>query len=163
MMRRVVAPRRRPEDLRQDRAFWAGLLEQRDRSGELPPHTAGGYRNRRFAIVRDAAWITLYRAMLPYPQIGVFLRCTGPAGEAFFMLADQARDRIECRLRDGLGPGAELEWGGSHHPGMIDVAAVIAAACPWDDAAAGLHIAWLLRTGALWWRCFAALGDGGGG
>lgn len=161
MRRRVAAPRRRPEDLRQDRDFWAELLAQREQSGELPPHTAGGYRNRRFAIIRDAAWITLYRAMLPWPQIGVFLRCTGPAGEAFFTLADQSRDAIEPRLRDGLGPGAALAWGGSHHPGMIDVAAVIGAPVPWDDAAAGLHVAWLLRTGTLWWRCFAALGEEG--
>ena len=44
----------------------------------------GGYRNRRFTIIGDAAWITLYRAALPFPQVGVFLRCAGLAGEAFF-------------------------------------------------------------------------------
>lgn len=160
MMRRVAAPRRDPKDLRADRIFWGALLAQRARTGELPPHNAGGYRNRRFAIIRDAAWITLYRAMLPCPQIGVFLRCTGPAGEAFFMLADAARGTIERGLQDGLGPGAELEWGASHHPGMIDVSAVLAAPCPWDDAAAGMHVAWLLRTGAIWWRSFSVLGEG---
>lgn len=162
MLRRSGAALRRPQDLRQDQAFWTCLLALRGLSGALPPHTAGGYRNRRFAIIRDAAWITLYRAMLPYPQIGVFLRCTGPAGEAFFTLADQARDRIECRLHDALGPGAVMEWGSSHHPGMTDVAAIIAAPSPWDDAAAGLQITWLLRTGALWWECFGSIGKGGG-
>src|SRR3954447_2217977 len=64
------------QDLAQDRAFWRDLLARRPSSCGLPAHTAGGYRNRRFAIVRDAAWITLYRARLPFPQVGVFLRCT---------------------------------------------------------------------------------------
>ena len=68
------------QDLAQDRAFWRDLLARRARSRGLPAHSAGGYRNRRFAIIRDAAWITLYRARLPFPQVGVFLRCTGLAG-----------------------------------------------------------------------------------
>ena len=144
-------------DLTQDRAFWTALLDLWSHSGCLPPHTAGGFRNRRFAIIRDAAWITLYRAVSPFPQIGVFLRCTNLAGEAFFTRADHARHRIEPRLRAGLGPGAELEWGSSHHPGMTDIAAIIATPLPWNDSAAGLHIAWLLRVGAAWWTTFSSL------
>ncbi|HKD74485.1 MAG TPA: hypothetical protein VKB76_03285, partial [Ktedonobacterales bacterium] len=126
-----VAPRISAEDLACDRTFWADLLELRAQSRGLPPHTAGGYRNRRFAIIRDAAWITLYRAISPYPQIGVFLRCTGLAGDAYFCLADRAREAIEPRLLAELGPGAEMEWGTSHHPGMTDIAAIIAAPLPW--------------------------------
>jgi len=156
-MMRHTAPRISAEDLACDRAFWAHVLALRGRSNVLPPHTAGGYRNRRFAIVRDAAWITLYRAACPYPQIGVFLRCTGLAGDAYFALADSSRDAIEPCLLAQLGPGAEMEWGTSHHPGMTDIAAIIAAPLPWDDAAAGLHAAWLLRVGALWWSGFASL------
>jgi hypothetical protein len=94
--------------------------------------------------------------MHPYPQIGVFLRCTGLAGEAFFTLADRARAGIEPRLRARLGSGADMEWGTSHHPGMIDIAAIIAAPLPWDDAADGLHTAWLLRVGAVWWNGFGS-------
>ena len=71
----------------------------------------GGYRNRRFAITRNAAWITLYRAVLPFPQVGVFLRCAGLAGEAFFTLADRARPEIEPLLRAELGPDPAMEWG----------------------------------------------------
>jgi len=151
-----MAGQHRAEDLRRDRAFWAALLAVPDRSGGLPPHTGGGFRNRRFAILRDAAWITLYRAVTPWPQIGVFLRCTGPAGEAFFALADRARPRIEPQLRAGLGPDVSLGWGTSNHPGMIDVIATRAAPGPWDDRADARHIAWLLRHGDVWWRCFAA-------
>ena len=158
-MRRRVAPRIPAEDLARDRAFWADLQKLRARSNVLPSHTGGGYRNRRFAIIRDAAWITLYRAVHPYPQIGVFLRCTGPAGDAYFTLADQARDAIEPRLQAGLGPGAEMEWGTSHHPGMTDIAAIIPAPLPWDDAASGPHIAWLLQVGAAWWNGFAFLAE----
>jgi hypothetical protein len=150
------------QDLAQDRAFWRDLLAQRMRSRGLPPHTAGGYRNRRFAIISDAAWVTLYRASFPFPQIGVFLRCTGLAGEAFFTLADRARAEIEPRLRTEIGPAAAMEWGTSHHPGMLDIAAVLAAPLPWNDGAAGQHIAWLLRVGAAWWDCFAPLAGGPG-
>jgi hypothetical protein len=50
------------QDLAQDRAFWQALLARRASSRGLPAHSAGGYRNRRFAIIRNAAWITLYRA-----------------------------------------------------------------------------------------------------
>ena len=117
-----------PQDLAQDRAFWHDLLARRERSRGLPAHSAGGYRNRRFAIIRDAAWITLYRARLPFPQVGVFLRCTGLAGEAFFTLADGARAEIEPRLLAEIGPDAVLEWGTSHHPGMTDIAAILAGA-----------------------------------
>jgi hypothetical protein len=56
----------------------------------------GGYGNRRLAIIRDAAWITLYRATLPFPQVGVFLRCADLAGEPFFTLADRARPEDEA-------------------------------------------------------------------
>ena len=98
------------QDLAQDRAFWRDLLAGA-RGGGLPAHSAGGYRNRRFAIIRDAAWITLYRAKLPFPQVGVFLRCTGLAGEAFFALADHARAQIEPRLRAKIGP--ERCWNGA--------------------------------------------------
>lgn len=146
------------EELARDRAFWAALLEQRSRSGELPVHTGAGYGNRRFALIRHAAWITLYRAVGPaYPQIGVFLRCTGLAGEALFALADRRRGSIEPLLCAATGPGAVLEWGSCQHPGMTDIAAIIAAPFPWDDAAAGLHIAWLLRMGAVWWSTFRDL------
>jgi hypothetical protein len=148
------------QDLAQDRAFWRDLLARRTSLGSLPPHSAGGYRNRRFAIIRDAAWITLYRAASPFPQVGVFLRCTGLAGEAFFTLADRARPDIEPRLRTVLGPDPAMEWGTSHHPGMTDIAAILPAPLPWDDSAAELHIAWLLRVGAAWWNCFVALAGG---
>ena len=53
------------QDLAQDRAFWRDLLARRTSLRGLPAHTAGGYRNRRFTIIRDAAWITLYRARAP--------------------------------------------------------------------------------------------------
>ena len=145
------------QDLAQDRAFWRDLLAWRARSCGLPTHSAGGYRNRRFAIVRNAAWITLYRARLPFPQVGVFLRCAGLAGEAFFALAERARAEIEPRLRAALGPDAAMEWGASHHPGMTDIAAILAAPLPWNDLAAGQHIAWMLRVGAVWWNCFVPL------
>jgi hypothetical protein len=147
------------QDLAQDRAFWRALLARRTGVRGLPPHSAGGYRNRRFAIIRDAAWITLYRAALPFPQVGVFLRCTGLAGEAFFTLADRARPRIEPLLRAELGPDPTMEWGACHHPGMTDIAAILAAPRPWDDDAADRHIAWLLRVGAAWWNCFTSLAD----
>jgi len=146
-----------PQDLAQDRAFWRDLLAQRARSPGLPVHSAGGYRNRRFAIVRDAAWITLYRAKLPFPQVGVFLRCTGLAGEAFFMLVDRARAEIEPRLRAEIGPEAVMEWGTSHHAGMTDIAAILTAPLPWDERAARHQIAWMLRVGAVWWDCFASI------
>jgi hypothetical protein len=123
----------------------------------LPAHIARGYRNRRFAIIRDAAWITLYRATLPVPQVGVFLRCAGLAGEAFFTLADRARPEIEPLLRAELGPELAMEWGASHHPGMTDIAAILPAQLPWNDSAAEQHIAWMLRVGAAWWNCFASL------
>lgn len=148
------------EDLAQDRAFWRDLSVRRAGVGRLPAHSAGGYRNRRFAIVRDAAWITLYRAKLPFPQVGVFLRCTGLAGEAFFILADRARAEIEPRLRASIGPDATMAWGTSHHPGMTDVAAVLAAPLPWNDHAAGQQMTWMLRVGAAWWRGFASLAEG---
>jgi hypothetical protein len=144
------------QDLAQDRAFWHGLLARHSARG-LPAHSAGGYRNRRFAIIRGAAWITLYRARLPFPQVGVFLRCAGLAGEAFFMLADRARVEIEPRLRAEIGPNAAMEWGVSHHPGMTDIAAILAAPQPWNECAAGQQIAWMLRVGAVWWICFASL------
>jgi hypothetical protein len=148
-----------PQDLAQDRAFWRDLLARRARSPGLPAHSAGGYRNRRFAIIRDAAWITLYRARLPNPQVGVFLRCTGLAGEAFFTLADAARAQLEPRLREEIGAEAELEWGTSHHPGMTDIAAILSAPLPWDDRAARQHFAWMLPVGAVWWNCFASLAE----
>jgi hypothetical protein len=78
------------QDLAQDRAVWRGASVSRG----LPAHTARGYRIRRFAIIRDAVWITVYRARLPFPRVGVFLRYAGLAGEAFFTLAE----------RGGLGP-----------------------------------------------------------
>ena len=148
------------QDLAQDRAFWRDLLARRTSSRGLPAHSAGGYRNRRFAIIRDAAWITLYRARLPFPQVGVFLRCAGLAGEAFFTLADRARPEIEPLLRAELGPDLAMEWGASHHPGMTDIAAILAAPLPWNDSAAEQHIAWMLRVGAAWWNCFASLAGG---
>jgi len=157
MLLRASRHRISPQDLAQDRAFWTDLLSHNARSRALPQHTAGGYRNRRFAIIRDAAWITLYRAVTPYPQIGVFLRCTGPAGDAFFMLADHARDDLEQQLRRATGPGASLEWGSSHHPGMTDIAAVLAAPLPWEGSGAEAHSAWLLRAGTVWWTAFASL------
>ena len=148
------------QDLAQDRAFWRDLLAQRTSLGGLPAHSAGGYRNRRFAIIRRAAWITLYRAAFPFPQVGVFLRCAGLAGEAFFTLADHVRPNIEPLLRAELGPAVAMEWGTSHHPGMTDIAATLAAPLPWDDSAAEQHIAWMLRVGAAWWNCFASLAGG---
>jgi len=145
------------QDLAQDRAFWRDLLAQRTSLRGLPAHSAGGYRNRRFAIIRDAAWITLYRVTLPFPQLGVFLRCAGLAGEAFSTLADRARPEIEPLLRSELGPDLAIEWGASHHPRMTDIAAILAAPLPWNDSAAEQHIAWMLRVGAAWWNRFASL------
>ena len=142
------------QDLAQDRAFWRDLLARRSSSRGLPAHSAGGYRNRRFAIIRDAVWITLYRARLPFPQVGVFLRCVGLAGDAFFTLADSTRTEIEPRLRAEIGPEATMEWGTSHHPGMTDVAAILATPLPSDDRAARRQIRWMLRSGAVWWHCF---------
>jgi hypothetical protein len=98
-----------PQDLAQDRAFWRDLLARRASLCGLPAHSAGGYRNRRFVIIRKAAWITLYRARLPFPQVGVFLRCTGLAGEAFFTLADHVRAEIEPRLQAEIGPNAAIK------------------------------------------------------
>jgi hypothetical protein len=107
------------QDLAQDRAFWHDLLARCARSRGLMPHSAGGYRNRRFAIMRNAAWITLYRARLPFPQVGVFLRCAGLAGDAFFTLADHVRAEIEPRLhaenRSGRSDGM-----GRHPPSRDD-------------------------------------------
>ena len=148
------------QDLAQDRAFWRDLLARSASSRGLPAHSAGGYRNRRFAIIRNAAWITLYRARLPFPQIGVFLRCAGLAGEAFFTLADRARAEIEPRLRAELDPDAVMEWGVSHHSGMTDIAAILAAPLPWNDRAAAQHVAWMLRVGVVWWNCFVSLAGG---
>src|SRR3954447_7966832 len=128
------------QDLAQDRAFWRELLARRHSACGLLPHSAGGYRNRRFAIIRNAAWITLYRARLPFPQIGVFLRCADLAGEAFFTLADRARAEIEPRLRAELDPDAVMEWGVSHYSGMTDIAAILAAPLPWNDRAAAQHV-----------------------
>jgi hypothetical protein len=146
-------------DLAQDRAFWNDLLALNAKSRGLPAHSAGGYRNRRFGIIRNAARITLYRARLPFPQIGVFLRCAGLAGEAFFTLADQARPGVEPQLQECLGPEGTLAWGSSHHPGMTDIAAILPAPLPWNDSAAEQQTAWMLRTGGAWWDCFASLAD----
>jgi hypothetical protein len=145
------------QDLEQDRAFWRDLLARRTKLRGLPGHSAGGYRNRRFAIIRDAAWITLYRGKLPFPQVGVFLRCTGLAGEAFFTLADLVRLDIEPRLRTELGPDGAMEWGASHRPEMTDIATVLATPLPWDEVATERQIVWMLRVGAAWWNCFASL------
>lgn len=147
------------QDLAQDRAFWNDLLALNAESRGLPPHSAGGYRNRRFAIIRNAAWVTLYRAQHPFPQVGVFLRCAGLAGEAFFALSDSARQNIEPRLRAELEPDDTLEWGTSHHAGMIDVAAIRPAPLPWNDIAAEKQTAWLLRVGRAWWNCFSSMTD----
>jgi hypothetical protein len=147
------------QDLAQDRAFWRDLLARRHGACGLPPHSAGGYRNRRFVIIRNAAWITLYRARHPSPQIGVFLRCTGLAGYAYFTLADRARRDIEPRLRAELGSEATLEWGSSHHPGMTDIAAILESPLPWNDSAAEQQTAWMLRIGGAWWDCFVSLAD----
>ena len=89
----------------------------------------------------------------------MFHRCSGLAGEAFFTLADRAPAEIEPRLRTEIGPDAAMEWGGCHHPGMTDIAAILAAPLPRNDRAAGQHIAWMLRVGAVWWNCFASLAD----
>ena len=148
------------QDLAQDRAFWRDLLARRTSLRGLPAHSAGGYRNRRFAIIRGAAWITLYRAAHPFPRVGVFLRCAGLAGEAFFTLADRARPDIEPLLRAEAGADVAMEWGTSHHPGMTDIAAILPAPLPWNDSAAEQHIVWMLRAGAGWWNCFASLAGG---
>ena len=89
------------QDLAQDRDFWRDLLVRRASLRGLPAHSAGSYRNRRFAIIRDAAWITLYRARLPFPQVGVFLRCAGLAGEAFLQ-ADASREQLHQERGDRL-------------------------------------------------------------
>jgi hypothetical protein len=143
----------------QDRAFWNDLLALNAESRGLPAHSAGGYRNRRFVIICNATWITLYRARLPIPQIGVFLRCAGIAGEAFFMLADQAHPDVEPQLQESLGSDGTLEWGSSHHPGMTDIATILPAPLPWNDSAAKQQIAWMLRAGGAWWDCFTSLAD----
>jgi hypothetical protein len=99
----------------------------------------------------------LYRARLPFPQVGVFLRCAGLAGEAYFTLADRARPDIEPRLRAELSSDGVMDGAASHHPGMTDIAAALAAPLPWNDSAAEQHIAWMLRVGAAWWNCFDPL------
>jgi len=53
-----------------------------------------------------------------------------------------------------------MERGVSHHPGMTDIAAILAAPLPWNNLAAGQHIAWMLRVGAVEWNCFASLAGG---
>src|SRR5207248_314396 len=83
-----------------------------------------------------------------FPQVGVFLRCTGLAGEAFFTVADRARAEIEPWLRAEIGPDTGMEWGVSHHPGMTDIAAILPAPLPWNDRAARQQIAWMLQVGA---------------
>jgi hypothetical protein len=127
----------------------------------LPLSDSGGYGNRRFSIIRRAAWITLYRAVGPSPHIGVHLRCTGLAGEALFTLADRQRHEIEPRLVAELGPGVTIRWNGSEHPSMAHlngiITAFIASPFPWNETAAGRQIEWLLRTGSIWWTTFAAL------
>ena len=148
------------QDLAQDRAFWHELLARRPGSCALPAHTGAGYRNRRFMIVRHSAWITLYRARLPFPQVGVFLRCGGLAGEAFFTLVDNLRSEIEPQLLAATGPEVAMKWGVSHHQGMTDIAAILAAPLPWNDRAAGQHIRWMLQVGGAWWNCFASLAGG---
>jgi hypothetical protein len=148
------------QDLAQDRAFWREVLVMGTNSCALPTHSGAGYRNRRFAIIRNAVWITLYRAKLPFPQLGVFLRCAGFAGEAFFTMVDNARAELEPRLMVEIGPAAALEWGVSRHPGMTDIAAFLPAPLPWNNLAAGQHIAWMLWVGAVWWTCFASLAGG---
>ena len=75
----------------------------------------------------------MYRATLPFPQVGAFLRCAGLAGEAFFTLADRARPEIEPLLRAELGPDLAMEWGASHRPEMTNIAAILAAPLPWND------------------------------
>jgi hypothetical protein len=47
-----------PQDLAQDRAFWRDLLARHTSSRDLPTHSAGGYPNGGFAVIRDAPWIT---------------------------------------------------------------------------------------------------------
>jgi hypothetical protein len=119
-------------DLAQDRAFWrdapacavcrriarevTGTVGSRSSATPHGSHCAG--RRSRF------------------PQVGVFLRRAGLAGEAFFALADRARLVIEPLLRAELGPDLAIEWGASHHPGMTDIAAILAAPLPRSDGAA---------------------------
>jgi hypothetical protein len=93
----------------------------------LPSHGAGGYRNRRFAIIRGAALVS---GGAPFPQIGIFLRCAGLAGKAFFTMVDNARAEIEPRLQVAIEPGAVIELGASRHPRMTDIAAILAASLP---------------------------------
>jgi hypothetical protein len=139
------------QDLAQDRAFWHDLLARGTNSRGPPAHSAGGYRNRRFAIIRNAAWITLYQAKFPFSQVGVFLRCAGLACEAFFTLADRAYPDIEPRLRAELGPDEALEWGASHHLGMTDIAAILRAPLPWNDS----------RPSSILHGCFGLAAHGG--
>jgi hypothetical protein len=40
---------------------------------------------------------------------------------------------------------------------MTDIAAILAAPLPWNERAAGQHMVWLLRGGAVWWNSFASL------
>jgi hypothetical protein len=61
-----------------------------------------------------------------------------------------------------IGADAVMEWGTSHHPGMIDIAAILAAPLPWNVRAARRQMAWLLPVGAAWWHCFASLVEGSG-
>ncbi len=67
---------------------------------------------------------------------------------------------MRAPLRAGIGPDAAMEWGAPHHPGMIDIAAILAAPLPWNDCAEGQHIAWMLRVGVVWWNCFVSLAGG---
>ncbi|WP_146101723.1 hypothetical protein [Rhodopila globiformis] len=80
-------------------------------------------------------------------------------GAAYFTLADHARPDIKPRLRAELGSDGTLAWGSCHHPGMIDIAAILASPLPWNDGTAGQQTAGLRRIGNAWWDCFAPLAD----
>jgi len=102
------------------------LLARRASLCGLPAHRAVGYRNRRFVIIRDAAWITLYWARLPFPQVGVFIRCAGVVGRRSSRWL-MAPVRKSSALRAEIGPEATMEWGAAHHPRMTDIAAILVA------------------------------------
>ena len=143
------------QDLAQDRAFWRDLLARRKSLRGLPAHSGGvtGTVGSRSSATPRGSPCTARRSR--FRKWACSSAAPAP-GEAFFTLADRARPEIEPLLRAELGPELVMEWGASHHPGMTDIAAILAAPLPWNDSAAEQHIAWMLRVGAAWWNCSAS-------
>jgi hypothetical protein len=118
----------------------------------------GVCRNRRFAIIRDAAWITLYGGEAPISASGRVPPLRRPCRRG---ILDAGRSRSSGdRATAPGGDRSGRDDGASHHPGMAAIAAILAAPLPWNDSAAEQHVAWLLGIGVVWWDSFASLAGG---